>query len=99
MKAERWLELKEIVGGALDLPDEKRAAYLDQACGRNAELRSDVEDMLRSHGLNGNFLETPAIGVLHGLSDSGDGQTSVMLVKSCELSKDWKIRELSASPA
>jgi serine/threonine protein kinase/Flp pilus assembly protein TadD len=75
VKAERWLELKEIVGGALDLPDEKRAAYLDQACGRNAELRSDVEDMLRSHELNGNFLETPAIGVLHGLSDSGDGQS------------------------
>src|SRR5579885_2216574 len=37
------------------LPDE-RAAFLDQACGGNAELRRSVELLLRAHDKAGGFL-------------------------------------------
>ena len=38
-----------------------RAAYLDEACGDDAELRAAVEALLKAHQQAGNFLETPAI--------------------------------------
>ena len=47
----------------LALPLEKRAAYLDQACGDNAALRQRLEKLLRSHEMAGAFLDTaPAAG-------------------------------------
>src|SRR5437588_10465834 len=36
-----------------------RAAYLDGACGQDAELRALVEGLLRSHEEAGSFLEQP----------------------------------------
>ena len=40
-------------------PDE-RVAYLDRACGGNAELRAEIEELLRNHAVASQFLETPA---------------------------------------
>ena len=46
--------------GALDLADPaERAAYLDGACGRDAELRRRVEGLLAAHFRSGAFLEEP----------------------------------------
>ncbi len=39
---------------------EARAAYLDEACGDNADLRRQVEDLLRLHDEKGICLEQPA---------------------------------------
>ena len=57
---ERWRRLSTILDGALDLPSEARARYLDQACGGDAELRREVEDLLAAEASAGPFLETPA---------------------------------------
>jgi serine/threonine protein kinase len=52
--------VKEILLEAADLADEAaRAAYLDKACGGDAELRGRVEALLRSHDPEGSFLGTP----------------------------------------
>jgi len=40
---------------------EDRAAFLDEACGDNSELRSSVEQLLKLHVEAGGFLENPAI--------------------------------------
>jgi eukaryotic-like serine/threonine-protein kinase len=45
------------------LPAEQRAAYLDQACGSNQELRQEVESLLRAHEESQSFLERPAVHV------------------------------------
>jgi serine/threonine protein kinase/tetratricopeptide (TPR) repeat protein len=37
----------------------ERAAYLDGACGPDADLRAEVEDLLQAHEAAGNFLEQP----------------------------------------
>ncbi len=38
-----------IFKAAINLPADDRAAYLEQACGTDAELRRDVESLLRAH--------------------------------------------------
>jgi serine/threonine protein kinase/tetratricopeptide (TPR) repeat protein len=38
----------------------ERAAYLDAACGRDAQLRAEVEDLLAHDGAAGSFLDLPA---------------------------------------
>src|SRR2546426_6639346 len=48
-----------ILNEALDLPAGQRAAYLDQACAGDAELRRQVEALLRAHEAAEDFLETP----------------------------------------
>ncbi len=42
---------------AVKLPPDRRAAYLDQACGDNPELRHEVESLLRAHDASGGFLQ------------------------------------------
>src|SRR5437899_2948918 len=41
---------------------KERQAFLDEACGANAELRRRIESLLRSHNDAGSLLEHPAIG-------------------------------------
>jgi serine/threonine protein kinase len=45
---------------ALKKPPGERARYLEEACAGDAELRSRVEALLRSHQEAGSFLEQPA---------------------------------------
>ena len=46
------LDAKRIFGEALRLASPaERAAYLDQACGSNRELRGEVESLLRAQHL------------------------------------------------
>src|SRR5262245_23794383 len=42
---------------ALSVPVEKRAAFLDAACGGDERLRQQVEGLLRSHEQIGDFLD------------------------------------------
>ena len=49
MSSERWERTKEILEQALRLAPEERPAYLDSACGRDTDLRSEVESLIASH--------------------------------------------------
>jgi serine/threonine protein kinase len=52
--------MEEIFGEAVAIPAGRaRAAYLDQACGGDAELRGRVEQLLAAHDATGNFLTLP----------------------------------------
>src|SRR6266850_5291286 len=44
---------------ALQLSVGERSAYLERACGADAELRRRVERLLKAHDHAGNFLEQP----------------------------------------
>lgn len=46
MEQKRWGRIKRIVADALDLPPEDRAAFLDEACGEDSDLRREVEALL-----------------------------------------------------
>src|SRR5882672_9141679 len=43
---------------------EARAAYLDDACGTDTELRRRIEDLLRAAESAGDFLEQPLAGII-----------------------------------
>ncbi len=56
-------DIKAIFSEALERQTaEERAAYLDEACGNDADLRSKVEALLKAHSEAGDFLEVPALG-------------------------------------
>jgi eukaryotic-like serine/threonine-protein kinase len=48
-KLQQWQKVKEIVGSALERPQAERAAYLDQACSQDRELRKEVESLLSAY--------------------------------------------------
>ena len=50
-------DLKSLFGDALDRPaGPERAAYLDDACGGDAALRAQVEELLGAYDCAGRFL-------------------------------------------
>ena len=51
---------EELFGEALELPMERRSAFLDQACRDAPELRGRVEQLLERDRLAGSFLGKPA---------------------------------------
>src|SRR5216684_5943973 len=65
MSSERWERTKEILEQALRIAPERRQAYLDSACGADAELRAEVESLISSHQEAGSqFLGAAAPEVL-----------------------------------
>ena len=40
--------VKEVYAGALERPPQQRQAYVEQACGEDAELRARVEALLEA---------------------------------------------------
>jgi serine/threonine protein kinase/WD40 repeat protein len=46
MTTARWEEIKKVFNGAMEKPPAERAAFVEQACAGDAELRSEVESLL-----------------------------------------------------
>jgi len=60
MTPERWQQVKEIFDSAIKYLPEQRHGFLSQACGGDAELRSEVESLITSHEKEGSFIDEPA---------------------------------------
>ena len=58
MLADRWEEIERLYHSALERRVEDRQAYLERVCGDDEVLRCEVESLLASDDLAGNFLET-----------------------------------------
>ncbi len=52
--------------------DAERAAFLDSACGGDAELRGRVEKLLKAHADVGDFLQKPAVEQLAVAQESSE---------------------------
>ena len=61
MTPERWTRIKEVFGGALELPEAERPPYLDRNCGSDAGLREEVQRLLDAEP---EPLENPILGEL-----------------------------------
>jgi hypothetical protein len=58
---------RDIFAAAIQITDPvARAAYLEQACGGDTNLRRRVETLIRAHGSAGDFLARPAVEQLAG---------------------------------
>ena len=63
MSPERLKQVDEIFQSAIDLPSERRREFLDEACANDSNLRSEVESLISSHELSGDFIEGSAADV------------------------------------
>jgi serine/threonine protein kinase/TolB-like protein len=59
--SERWRRLEGLFYQALELKAEARAAFLDQNCGTDTELRKEVEGLLESAEQTMDFLQKPVL--------------------------------------
>jgi len=64
MKPERWQEIEQLYHSALKRDANQRSAFLEEACGGDAELRREVESLLARQSEAESFVETPAAKVL-----------------------------------
>ena len=55
---------QEIFSAALECEPEKRAAFLDEACGEDDQLRGQVEDLLRLYEPAAGLFEKPAAEIV-----------------------------------
>ena len=58
MDSTRWRHIDEVFAAAVEQPADRRSAFLDEACGEDAELRREVESLLAHHRDDG-ILERP----------------------------------------
>jgi serine/threonine protein kinase len=63
MRSERWEQVKRIYDSALKRDADRRAAYLDQVCAGDEELRREVESLLSYGTRADSFIEAPAMEV------------------------------------
>ncbi len=63
MMPERWQQLDRLFHSALERAPEERAAFLDQACAGDQQLRREVEVLIAAHERAGSFIEKPALEV------------------------------------
>ncbi|MCC6860142.1 MAG: serine/threonine-protein kinase [Bryobacterales bacterium] len=61
MEPERWQRIKEVVGAALEMDPSRLAAYLEEACAGDPEMRAEVESLIGSHEDAGDLYESPAL--------------------------------------
>ena len=61
MNADTWQKLKTLFHAALDLGPADRAAFLATECDGDADVRSQVEELLSAHDDAGTFLNSPAL--------------------------------------
>lgn len=61
MTPERWREIETVLQGALDRPPPERAAFLDDACAGDKELKEEANSLIAAYDEAGDFIEQPAI--------------------------------------
>jgi eukaryotic-like serine/threonine-protein kinase len=61
MDAERYQKIDQLVDAALELEAGKRAAFLDQACLGDSDLRREVDSLIQACLKAENFIEKPAM--------------------------------------
>ena len=60
MRPERYKQVDELFTAALERQPEERAAFLDQACSGDSDLRREVETLLSADDQAQSFIESPA---------------------------------------
>ena len=61
MTPEEWHKIKEVLQNALEIDPQVRSSFLDSACAGETFVRTEVEELLRSHDEDRVFLEQPAM--------------------------------------
>jgi serine/threonine protein kinase/Tfp pilus assembly protein PilF len=63
MNSERWEQASRILETALERNPEQLAAYLDEVCANDVDLRREVESLLVASAQAGSLLDSPAMAM------------------------------------
>jgi eukaryotic-like serine/threonine-protein kinase len=77
MTPERWQQITDIFEAALQKDTGARAAYVNEACADDGELRREVMAMLASHDQASRFIEEPAAAVAARLVTNAGGDSLI----------------------
>jgi tetratricopeptide (TPR) repeat protein len=80
MNPDRWRQIGQLYHTALELEPEARAAFLDGACGDDAELRAEVESLLQARQHADGFIDGKVAGVVAEMA--GRLQTTSLVGRS-----------------
>ena len=59
MDSQKLKQIEEIYHSALEVAPDKRESFLDESCGKDIELRREVESLLSFKQTSDDLLETP----------------------------------------
>ena len=59
--ADRWQRIEDVYHRALELPAAERAAFLDDVCADDRELRAELASLLADDSAASSFMRSPAI--------------------------------------
>ena len=62
MNPERWKKIDQLLDSLLELEQDRRAEYLDRACGDDSALRREIESLLAAHSRSVGFIDTLRVG-------------------------------------
>jgi len=69
---DRWNLIEEIFHGALDRPESERSEYVADACGDDAELRSEIESLLMNEARAATELDALVAGDIREIIRDSD---------------------------
>ena len=61
MTPEQWQRVEEVLQGALDVPPQERASFIDEACAGDERLLEEATSLVDAHEAAGDFIEEPAL--------------------------------------
>lgn len=76
MDAQRWARVVDLLSDALDHPPERRAAFLERACGGDGDMMREVQSLISQHEADPDFLDTPVARVADLLGASSEPEES-----------------------
>lgn len=62
-----WVKVKEIFAACYELPPDDRARVLNNACGGDRELETEVKSLIAAYEESGSFLDRPPIAAAHAM--------------------------------
>jgi serine/threonine protein kinase len=80
MNPDRWRQIGQLYHSALEMELEERAAFLDGACGDDAELRREVESLLQARQHADGFIDGKVDGVADVINEMAARQQTTSLV-------------------
>lgn len=77
--AQQWQRIRELLADAVELPQDRRSAYLDGVCAGDSQLRARLDELLAAHdATHAGSLDQPAFSFTRSLQDSREASPSVI---------------------
>ena len=67
---DRYKRIDALFDALLDLPATEHEAFIDNACGDDADLRAELVELLRAHKRTGGMLDAPPARAISDFFDA-----------------------------